>query len=227
MAGPASRPASDAPWDTNERNVGAMGRTIMLERHKVGWLLISALLPALPGAARSASAQDKAVPQKPVKAAGILFDYNRQANWITVKSDGEDEPVKYLIDPADRRLADALTSVFNASRVQLTYRTDRDSRYVVGIKRQVLKASGTVTGVVVNVHNDFWIELKPRQGPADAFAPGANYNDKAFMAQLKALKPGDSVTIQYTTDFERHRIQALRKNSVPGKPGTNRKDSGV
>ena len=87
---------------------------------------------------------------------------------------------------------------------------------MVSIQRQVLQASGTVTGIVVKVHNDFWIELKPRRGVADAFAPGANYNDKEFMAKLRALKPGDSVTIQFTTDFERHRIVTLRKNAVPG-----------
>ena len=60
-------------------------------------------------------------------------------------------------------------------------------------------------------------------GVADAFAPGANYNDKAFMTKLKSLKPGDSVTIQFNTDFERHRILAMRKNNVQAKtekPGT-------
>jgi hypothetical protein len=32
------------------------------------------------------------------------------------------------------------------------------------------------------------------------------------MDRLKALQPGDSVTITYTTDGERHRIVALKKN---------------
>jgi hypothetical protein len=102
----------------------------------------------------------------------------------------------------------------------LTYKTEGDSRRLTSIERQILRASGTVTGIVVGVHNDFWIELKPRNGVANAFAPGANYNDKEFMAKLKALKPGDSVTIQFTTDFERHRILALRKNAVGGQPGS-------
>ncbi len=78
--------------------------------------------------------------------------------------------------------------------------------------RQVLRASGTVTGVVVQVHNGFWVEVKPRRGPPDAFAPGANYNDQAFMERLRGLKKGDSVTIQFYTDFERHRILTLWKN---------------
>lgn len=90
---------------------------------------------------------------------------------------------------------------------------------LVTIKRHIPKASGTMTGRVVKVYNDFWVEVKPKSGVADAFAPGAdnyNYKDQAFMEKLKGLQPGDSVTITYTTDFERHRITTLRKN--PPKP---------
>lgn len=165
----------------------------------------------------AASAAQKRAPEREIRVAGILFDFDREHNWITVKADGEEEPVKYLIDPANRRLAERLRTVFNASRVRLTYRVEGDSRRLVSIQRQVLQESGTVTGTVVKVHNDFWIELKPRRGAADAFAPGANYNDPEFMAELRALKPGDSVTIRYTTDFERHRILAMRKNPVRAK----------
>jgi uncharacterized glyoxalase superfamily protein PhnB len=138
--------------------------------------------------------------------------------WLTVKADGDDEPVKYLVAKgADKKLVDALKTIFNASRVQLTYKKDGDSRQLVSIKRQVLKASGTVTGVVVKVHNKFWIELKPKDGPANAYAPGANYNDKEFTAKLNGLKKGDSVTITFNTDFERHRILTLRVNEEKAK----------
>ena len=179
---------------------------------------IAVLRPAPP-----ASATQKPAPEREIRIGGILFDFDREHHWLTVKADGEDEPVKYLIDPSNRKLAERLKTVFNASRVRLTYRPEGDTRRLVSIQRQVLQESGTVTGTVVKVHNDFWIELKPRRGVADAFAPGANYNDPAFMAELKALKPGDSVTIRYTTDFERHRIVALRKNPVRAKPGPKAK----
>jgi len=46
---------------------------------------------------------------------------------------------------------------------------------------------------------------------------GANYKDKEFMAKLKGLKKGDSVTIRFNTDFERHRILTLRVNDDSGK----------
>jgi hypothetical protein len=171
-------------------------------------MVITTVLPS-----RNGPAAEQAASRKETRVAGILFDFDRKAGWLTVKADGEDQPVMYWIDPADRNLERMLKTVFNAARVQLSYRADGEKRRLAAIKRQVLKASGTVTGVVVNVHDGFWIELKPRNGLADAYAPGANYNDSAFMARLRALKPGDSVTIRYTTDFERHRIEALRKNA--------------
>ena len=94
----------------------------------------------------------------------------------------------------------------------MTYKKDGDSRQLVSINKQVLRATGTVTGVVVKVYNDFWVEVKPKDGLSDAYAPGANYKDKEFMAKLKGLKKGDSVTIAFNTDFERHRILTLRIN---------------
>jgi hypothetical protein len=158
-----------------------------------------------------APASDKDTPKKGGKVAGILIE--KKDDWITVKADGEKEPVKYVVgEKSDKKLDQALKTIFNASRVQLTYKQAGDSRQLVSIKKQVLKASGTVTGEVVKVYNDFWVEVKPKKGPSDAYAPGANYNDKAFMAKLKGLKPGDSVTIQFYTDFERHRILSLRKD---------------
>jgi hypothetical protein len=149
-------------------------------------------------------------PKKEIRVAGILFE--KKDDSITVKADGEDEPVKYVVNKDDKKQVESLKKIFNAARVQLTFKKDGDSRQLVSIKKQVLKDSGTFTGKVVKVHNDFWVEVKPKDGLADAFAPGANYNDKEFMAKLKGLKPGDSVTIKYNTDFERHRIQSLQIN---------------
>jgi hypothetical protein len=158
-------------------------------------------------------AADKAAEKDEGKVAGILIDKNDNA--ITVKADGEDEPIKYLVgDGSNKKVAEALKSIFNASRVQLTYKKDGDARQLVSIKKQILRDSGTVTGLVVKVYNDFWVEVKPKDGLADAYAPGANYNDKEFMAKLKGLKPGDSVTLTFTTDGERHRIHAMRINAT-------------
>jgi len=156
------------------------------------------------------AASDKEAAKKEGKVAGILID--KKDDWITVKADGEEEPVKYLVGTSDKRLAQAMKSIFNASRVQLTYKNDGETRQVVSIGKQILQAQGTVTGVVVKVHNDFWVEVKFKNGVSDAFAPGANYKDKAFMEKLRGLQKGDSVTIQFNTDGERHRILALRKN---------------
>lgn len=165
-------------------------------------------------AACAALAADKDVAKDGAKnggnVSGIYVD--GRGEWITVKADGEDEPVKYSIDPADKKLQEDFKRVFNACRVQLTYKNDGDSRRLVSIKRQILKPTGTITGTVVKVYNNFWVEVKPKTGLADAFAAGANFKDKAFMEKLKSLQPGDSVTITYATDLERHRIKTLRKN---------------
>ena len=199
----------------------------MFERHHVVTrLAVVMLISVLPPARPSSAAQKRSSTQE-IRVAGILFDFDRTNNWLSVKADGEEAPVKYLIDPSDETLAEQLKPVFNASRVRLTYKTEGDARQLVSIQRQILQASGTVTGIVVKVNNDFWIELKPRKGLADADAPGANYNDKAFMAKLRALKPGDSVTIRFTTDFERHRIVSLRKNAIPGQPGSRKEPQGT
>ena len=175
--------------------------------------LSAMILLTAPRSTRAVSAADDGATKKGEKVAGILID--KKDNWITVKADGEDEAIQYFVgDDRGSKVAEALKSIFNASRVQLTYNQDGDSRHLVGIKKQVLKASGTVTGDVVKVYNDFWVEVKPKHGVGDAYAPGANYNDKDFMERLKGLKAGDSVTITYFTDFERHRIKTLRKNAV-------------
>lgn len=164
--------------------------------------------------------------KKEGKVAGIAID--RGDNWITLKTDGEEEPVKYVVDAADKKLQETFKHVFNAARVQLTYKQAGDTRQLVSIKRHIIKQTGTITGEVVKVYNDFWVEVKPKTGLADAFAPGANYNDKEFMAKLRGLKPGDSVTITYTTDFERHRIQSLRKNAAkrPASSGSSKPSNG-
>jgi len=186
----------------------------MLTRHLSAKLLLAVLsLTAFPWPG-GLSAEGDATAQGG-KVAGILID--RKDDWITVKADGEDEPVKYVIDGSDKKLHDAFKAIFNACRVQLTYKKEGESRRLVSIKRQILKATGTVTGEVVKVYNDFWVEVKPKNGLSDAYAPGAQYNDKDFMAMLKALQPGESVTITFTTDFERHRIKTLRKNASPAK----------
>jgi hypothetical protein len=188
-------------------NLIANGRNGAIAMKAVPGLLLVLLVL---GSDSIALAEDKDPAKREGKAAGILID--KKSGVLTVKADGEAEPMKYLVG-TDTKLADSLKGIFDASRVQLTYRQHGESRQLVSIKKQVLKTSGTVTGAVVKVYNDFWVEVKPKTGLAGAYAPGpATYNNKEFMDRLKALKPGDLVTIKYSTDFERHRIETLRKN---------------
>jgi hypothetical protein len=184
------------------------GERIMLQVRRVCALVCAVALGSIVSSGLMVRADTDTT--KPVKVAGILFD--KKDDWITVKADGEDEPVKYVIPSSNKGLVKAMKLIFNAARVQLTYKADGDTRQLVSCKRQVGQPRGTVTGEVVKVHNNFWVEVKPKKGVADAYAPGANFKDKAFMEKLRSLQPGDKVTIQYYTDFERRRIVKLKKH---------------
>lgn len=163
----------------------------------------------------TATAADKDSDQKEIKVAGIIIA--KQGNTLTVKVDGDEEPTQYVLGAEpDKKVAESLKGIFDASRVQITYKTVGDTRQLITIKKQVLKTAGTVTGTVEKVYNDFWVEVKPKNGLADAYAPNvANFKNKDFMEKLKGLKKGDTVTIKFTTDFERHRIESLRKHDNP------------
>ena len=102
----------------------------------------------------------------------------------------EDEPVKYLIDGSDKKVTESLKGIFNASRVQLTYKQEGETRQLTGMKKQVLKASGTITGNVVKVYNDFWVEVKPKSGVADAFAPGSQLQRQRIHGEIKRIAAG-------------------------------------
>jgi hypothetical protein len=175
-------------------------------------LFAAALLCLAAGAPAAAPAADKDADKDGGKVTGILFAF-KPGEWITVKADGEDEPVKYAVG-SDKKVTDAIgKTVFNAMRVTLTWKKDGDMRVLTAISKQFQPSSRpmTFTGTVVKVYDNWWVELKPKTGPTDAFAPGATFKDKEFMERFKALQPGDEVTITYTTDYERHRILTLKK----------------
>ncbi len=160
----------------------------------------------------AAPAADPAPRPREVAVSGIVVD--KRDDWIEMRPDGEEDPVRYDLGPdPGRKLRQDWQGIFTVSRVRLVYRPDGDSRRLVSIKRQVLKAAGTVTGEVLR-NNGWWVEVKPRNGPPDGYAVHfPPEKGQAVMEQLKDLKPGDIVTIQFTTDFERHRIETLRKPS--------------
>ena len=150
----------------------------------------------------------------------------KQDSWITVKADGEDRPVKYVWDKeAKSRLPAEMKAIFVVARVQVTYKSNKDVRELVGIKKAKAKATGTVTGVVLDNHG-WWVEVKPKSGPTDGYAVNFPFDQddartraekEALMERVKALQKGDLVTIRYFTDFERHRIEGLQKRDASGK----------
>lgn len=176
----------------------------------------------MPGstAARSAktASRPKAfapVPERTVSEQGVTVSglvTEKKDNWLMVRADGEEDPVKYVIptDPGTRMLLD-LQSIFTVNRVRIVYEAKDDSRQLVRIKKVVLKTVGTVTGEVLQNY-DWWVAVKPKEGPPQGYAlwykPGT-YDEIA--KELKTLKIGDVVTIKFSTDSERHHIEVLEK----------------
>jgi hypothetical protein len=185
-----------------------IGEATMLKCQGILTLIGAVLLLSL--SSSHVTGQDTKPAKKSGKVSGVLI--SKSSDSITVHVDKEEEPAKYTIDEKNKKQAAALKTVYDGGRVQLTYKTEGDDRQLVLITRQVLQQSGTLTGTVVKVHNDFWVEVKLKSGRYEGFAPnGRNNKDKAFMDRLKALQAGDTVTVQFTTDSERHRIVAFKK----------------
>jgi hypothetical protein len=95
--------------------------------------------------------------------------------------------------------------------VKLSYKTVDGVKQLVAIEKTPTKAQGTIQGTVLATH-DWWIEIKPKNGPPEGFA--ATYPKElwaATQAAIKQLQKDDVVVIDYFTDLERHRIKNIRK----------------
>lgn len=186
-----------------------------LVRGTVLLLLAAALGSASPTPAAEKDAKDRGT------VAGLVLD--KKDNKIKVLPDGKEEPIEYVLPPgSEPRLVKAWNGIFTVTRVRLSYKVDGDTRKVVGISRQVGRPKGVITGVVQNNYKGWWVSVKPRGGVADGFAQSFPF-PKEMAATMKKLEKGDVVTIQYYTDFERHRIVTIRK---VGKARTAPKSSG-
>src|SRR5258708_17355516 len=118
-------------------------------------MFVCAIATCMMAVARMAVAADK--PSKPQIVMGLVIDAERknpkELKSITVKQDGEETPVKYVVDPdLNPRSATALTGIFAVGRVRLTYKLDGDTRHLTNIEKITGRASGTVVGQVVETH---------------------------------------------------------------------------
>jgi hypothetical protein len=164
--------------------------------------------PRTPGTASTPAAPETR--PKEQSAAGIVID--KGDNWLSVRSDGEEEPVKYeLPSEPGRTLRQDWQGIFTVARVRLVFQPVGAAQQLVSIKKQVPRSAGIVTGEVVH-NNGWWVDVKPKNGPPEGYAAHFPFEKSAeVMARLKELTPGDVVTIQFITDFERHRIDVIRK----------------
>jgi hypothetical protein len=101
---------------------------------------------------------------------------------------------------------------------------DGGSRQLVSIRKLRPRPAGVVTGEVLHAY-DWCAEVGPKGGPPGGTPPTSllgrtNPSDKnkALMEKPKELRPGDIVTARFTTDLERHRIEALQVGTGQKKP---------
>ncbi len=181
----------------------------MMHSIRAGFLLVVLVFCCAPFRAVSADEPSKGKDSGKGIVAGIVTD--KKEGSITVKLDGVEEPVTYTVDPANKQLAKAVGAVFTVARVRLSYETSDDTKKLTGIVKAGGQAVGVVRGVVLATH-EWWVEVKPKNGPPDGYA--CSYPEplwKATMEKIKELKEGDEVVISYFSDFERHRIKEMKK----------------
>ncbi|HWG45799.1 MAG TPA: hypothetical protein VN688_23760 [Gemmataceae bacterium] len=179
------------------------------------WFLLRSVLVVvgLFGAAWTEAGDTKAGKEKPPKTggtvSGIVIDKRDMS--IKVKVDGQEEPITYVVDASDKNTRKALAGIFTVARVRLAYKTNGDTRQLVGIQRIGRKGTGTITAVILATHES-WVEVKTRNGSPEGFSatfPAERW--KATVEKIKELHKGDNVAIRYYTDFERSRILSIQK----------------
>ncbi len=167
------------------------------------------LVAWLAGGVIAADNPKDAKPDKPITASGVVTDY--KGNIASVWVDGDDAPTKFtLADTFDKNtfgFPPKCKGVFSPDRVQFTYIKGDDASKVLEMHRAKTPTQGTVTGEV-EFSNDFWVAVKPKNGPLDGYAISWPPGD--MVARIKALKKGDRVTIKFHTDVERHRIETMK-----------------
>ena len=84
--------------------------------------------------------------------------------------------------------------VFVPDRVQFTYIKGDGGNKVLVMDRARTPMRGTVTGEV-EFSNDFWVAVKPKNGPMDGYAISWPPGD--MVARIKALKKGDRVSLTF------------------------------
>ena len=142
---------------------------------------------------------------------GIIIGKNDKT--MTVVIDGQEEVTSFKLPAgASPQMVKTWKSLYPAARVRLSYQMDGNDRVLSGLSKPPSLAKGTITGTVVKNYG-WWVAVKPTSGPPDAYAFVYPAPTKAVKETMKSLEKGDTVAIQYYTDFERHRIIGMRKLS--------------
>ncbi|HSU67940.1 MAG TPA: hypothetical protein VLJ39_13780, partial [Tepidisphaeraceae bacterium] len=185
-------------------------------RRSIVSFVAAVVLLGISGSVRGEGSAGK--PAAPAKgtAGGLLVD--AKDDGLIVQIDNEQEPTKFLYDGAITKDAILKRGIFNVDRVNLKYKADGDDRKLTAVEKVPGRATGVVVGQVIKVYNNFWVAVKPNGGGMiEGFA--LNWPPEKFKQShelIKTLQPGDTVSLKYASDFERHRI--LDMQLKPTKP---------
>ena len=154
-----------------------------------------------------------------MSASGVFTDIKPKylaATFVMIWVDGTDGPVQFNLpagfDQNTFTFPPKGKGIFAPSRVHFTYTKGDGANTLVTVKKDAVPATGTVIGTVM-FSNDFWVAVKPKTGVLDGYTVAGQ---PGMSDRLKALRKGDTVTIKFHTDIERHRIDALEaERNVP------------
>src|SRR5438067_2270034 len=94
--------------------------------------------------------------------SGLLVDYKKDG--IVVQVDGEPEERLVLYGTVTQKQLGE-RHIFPVDRVNIKYKADGETRSIVSIERVVGAQQGVAIGEVLKVYNNFWVAVKPKNGP--------------------------------------------------------------
>lgn len=135
--------------------------------------------------------------------------FKKGEEFISVKLEGEHEPVRFAPKMAERRmdpgLLEKLRDTREGGRVQFAWKTIQGQRRIVGM--QVFDhapKTGRFTGTIQE-KDEGWIRVKNEEGRSEKFVPRwiggmpaqGGGPDREMVNKLNHLKPGERVRIDY------------------------------
>ena len=176
-----------------------------------------AVLFSTPSGTNAVLSMEKDWPREGGVLTGILTDKydNMRSACVKVIADEEEENVKYLPLEVnggfDKAMLNTFKHLYIRNRVKLVW-VFSEPRRVLAIELLTPKTnSGTVTGTIIR-KSEGWVDVKPKDGPADRYSLPYSNSKKAPVANLNEVQKGDTVALDWSfLPGECKRIEKIEK----------------